>query len=79
MLWQHITNERSCLSCSGLGRSKWAKFNPALSRNYSINCFSKEKITVLLNTVKTCFEKILVNPNFTDKSRLFKIRNITMS
>ena len=61
-------------SSQGRVVQRWVKFNPGLiSRNYSRNCFSKEKITVL---IKYCSDflrkKKLVNLKFTDQIHLCK-------
>ena len=52
---------------------RWVKFNPGLSENYSSNCFSQEKITVLIKFFSDFPRTKLVNPKFTGQFRLEKL------
>ena len=56
----------------------WVKFNPGLSKSYSSNCLSKEKITVL---IKYCWDfprNKLFNPKFAGQIHPCKVGNITI-
>ena len=54
----------------GWGVQRWVKFNPGLSKNYSRNYLSKEKITVLIKYCVDFHRKKLVNSKFTGQFRL---------
>ena len=54
-----------------------AKQIPWVKQNYSRNCFSKNKITVLIKYFSDFLRKKLVNPQFSDQIHLCKVGNKT--
>ena len=57
---------------------RWVKFNPGLSKNYRSNCFSKEKIGVLIIYFSDFPWKKFVNVKLTYQICFFKAGNRTV-